>query len=173
MDLNTTTIFNCCIKMIKDCPKCRVYIYDVLHRPFPFWHPFHGFYNLAVTFRLLDELVPEFQRIASDHHWEVFDCPSRDRCMYLAVRCLEAGLVRRVGITQQKTLELSKPQYMALYWVTYQFKQMKEIQQIHFEHSGGYLMPENLPLSPEMIFKNEMRLAAILSSKMNEQDDNL
>ena len=158
---------------IKDCPMCRVYIYDVLHRPFPFWHAFHGFYNLAVTFRMIDELVPEFQRIAADHHWDTFDCPSQDRCMYITTRCFEAGLVRRVGLTQQKTLELSKPRYMALYWVRYQFKQMKEIQKIHFEHTGGYIKEECTPLHPDVIFKNEMTLAKILSAKMDAKDDNL
>jgi hypothetical protein len=158
---------------IKDCPKCRVYIYDVLHRPFPFNHTLYGFYNLRVAFKLIDELVPEFQRIASDHHWDVFDVPSQDRCMYILTRYLESGLVRRVGLTKDNKFELSRPKYMGLHWVFYQFKQMKEIQQIHFEHSGGYLMLENLPLPPDVIFKNEMRLAAILSTKTNAQDDNL
>ena len=157
---------------IKDCPKCRVYIYDVLHRPFPFWHSFYGFYNLKVAFKLIDELVPEFQRIASDHHWEVFDVPSQDRCMYILTRYLESGLVRRVGLTKGNVFEVSKPKYMGLHWIFYHFKQMKEIQRIHFEHSGGYIHEENIPLHPDVIFTNEMKLAAILSKKMESDDEN-
>ena len=156
---------------IKDCPKCSVYIYDVLHRPFPFWHSFYGFYNLRAVFKLIDELVPEFQRIASDHHWDVFDVPSQDRCMYILTRCLESGLVRRVGLTKDNKFELSRPKYMGLHWVFYQFKQMKEIQRIHFEHSGGYIQEENIPLHPDVIFTNELKLAAILSKKMESDDD--
>jgi hypothetical protein len=115
----------------------------------------------------MDELIREFQHIASDHHWDTFDCPSRGRCMYLVIRCIETGLVRRIGTNGEK----SKLQYMALYWVSHKFKQLKEIRQIHFEHSGGFILQDDQPLNPDMVFKHEMRLAMILSEKMRAPGD--
>ena len=119
------------------CSACSAYIYDVLNCDISSQDIYYGFYNFKAVKRIFPELVKEFQRIASDHHYDVFDTPDPRRSLYIVTRVTEAGLVKRTGITYHGTISRGKPHAMAFHWVNYYFKRLAGLQQLHREHSGG------------------------------------
>ena len=121
----------------QDCNACSVYIYDVLNCDLSSQDIYYGFYNFKAVKKILPELVREFQRIASDHHYEVFDTPDPRRSMFIVIRLIEEGLVKRTGMTFHGTLSRGKPHQMAFHWVNQYFRRLSGLQMIHYEHSGG------------------------------------
>jgi hypothetical protein len=119
------------------CNACSVYIYDVLNCDLSDQDIYYGFYNFKAVKRILPELVREFQKIASDHCYDVFDTPDPRRSMYIAIRIIEEGLVKRTGMTFHGSLSRGRPHLMAFHWVNQNFRRLEGLQQIHREHSGG------------------------------------
>lgn len=135
------------------CKMCRVYVWDVLHAPFPSEHIYYGFYNLKSVQKILPELVPEFHRIASDHYYDVFDIPDLRRSMYINTRAIESGLVRRTGISYHGCFSRGKPLEMASRWTNHYFKQLKNLQEIHRDHSGIFKEAPMPPIPLQAIIK--------------------
>lgn len=120
-----------------NCNACSVYIYDVLNCDLSSQDIYYGFYNFKAVKKILPELVREFQRIASDHHYDVFDTPDPRRSMFIVTRLIEEDFVKRTGITYHGNISRGKPHQMAFHWVNHYFKRLSGLQQIHYEHSGG------------------------------------
>lgn len=135
------------------CKMCRVYVWDVIHAPFPSEHMYYEFYNLKAVHKILPELVPEFHRIASDHFYEVFDTPDLRRAMYINTRAIESGLVRRRVFTRECVYRRGKPLEMASRWTNHYFKQLKNLQEIHREHSGTFKEAPMPPIPLQTILK--------------------
>ena len=121
----------------QNCNACSVYIYDVLNCDISRQDIYYGFYNFKAVKRILPELAKEFQRIASDHHYDVFDIPDPRRSMHIVTRVIEVGLVMRTGITYHGIISRGKPHPMAFHWVNHYFRRLAGLQRIHYEHSGG------------------------------------
>jgi len=120
-----------------NCNACSVYIYDVLNCDLSSQDIYYGFYNFKAVKKILPELVREFQRIASDHHYDVFDTPDPRRSMFIVTRLIEEDFVKRTGITYHGNISRGKPHQMAFHWVNHYFRKLSGLQQIHYEHSGG------------------------------------
>lgn len=135
------------------CNACSVYIYDVLNCDLSSQDIYYGFYNFKAVKRILPELVREFQRIASDHHYDVFDTPDPRRSMFIVTRLTEEGLVKRTGMTFHGSLSRGKPHQMAFHWVNHYFKRLAGLQMIHREHSDGVIEPP----APKLDLKTLLR----------------
>lgn len=136
-----------------NCNACSVYIYDVLNCEISDQDIYYGYYNFKGVKKILPELVKEFQRIASDHYYEVFDVPDPRRSMHIIIRVVEEGLVMRTGITYHGNISRGKPHQMAYHWVNHYFRKLSTLQQIHREHSGVYVEPPPLPLPRAILLK--------------------
>lgn len=132
---------------------CRAYVWDVVHAPFPSEHIYYNFYNLKRAQKILPELVPEFHRIASDHYYDVFDVPDIRRSMYIMVRVIESGLVKRSALTRECTYQRGKPLEMSYRWSNHYFKKLASLQQIHRDHSGGFKEAQIPPIPLQTILK--------------------
>jgi hypothetical protein len=135
------------------CNACSVYIYDVLNCEISRQDIYYGFYNFKALKRILPELAKEFQRIASGHHYDVFDIPDPRRSMHIVTRVIEAGLVMRTGITYHGTISRGKPHPMAFHWVNHYFRRLAGLQQLHREHSSGIVEGPMPVLSREILLK--------------------
>jgi hypothetical protein len=133
------------------CLKCNCYVHDVLATPFPYSDFYYGFYNLQVPKRMLPELVVEFHRLIGG------EFPSHEQMMFVAVRLIEEGLVRRMGISYHGTIERGKPLHMTMNWIRYYLRLLGPITQLHVDHSGNFKESQMAPLSPEVIERYQER----------------
>jgi hypothetical protein len=150
------------------CAMCRAYVYDILQVPVPSTHDYYGFYNLKSVRKVIPELVPEFHRIASDHCYELFRTPDLERSMYIVVRAIESGLVRRSGITYHGRMSRGRPIDMASSWVNHYFKQLVYLQVFHREHSGGFVVESMPPLNPDIL--QRYRSAGVVLVEITDDD---
>jgi len=148
------------------CQKCKSYVHDVLNTPFPYGDFYYGFYNLNVPKRILPELICEFHRVVVAHDYEDESSPQQSQLMYLSIRLVEEGLVRKLGISYHGSIGRGKPMHMALNWIRYYCMCMKNIRSIHHEHSGHFKEGPMPPLSAEIIERyNKMDLLTVSNKK--------
>jgi hypothetical protein len=104
---------------------------------------------------MIPELVPEFQRLVSNHRFELGQVPLRKHTTYIAIRLIEEGLVKRKGISFHGEITSSKPLFMALQWIYYYFEKLKHLKAIHDSHSGGYKESPLAPLPVHILLRYE------------------
>ena len=73
------------------CSECRMFIHDTLSVPISKDELYYGYYNLKCIPRLIPELVPEFQKLVSDHRFDLTQTPLRKYTTYIAIRLIESG----------------------------------------------------------------------------------
>ena len=134
---------------------CRMFIYDTLSVPISKDELYYGYYNLKCIPKLIPELVPEFQKLVSDHPFEISPLPFRKHTTYIAIRLIESGLVKRKGISFHGEITKGKPLLMALDWIYYYFQKLKHLESIHRDHTGGYKEVPNGPLPPHILLRYE------------------
>jgi hypothetical protein len=138
-----------------ECSACRAFIYDTLSVPISNDEIYYGYYNLKHIPELIPELVPEFQKLIWEHPFEVSPLPLRRNIMYIAIRLIESGLVKRKGISFHGQISNGKPLTMALDWIYYYFNKLKHLEEIHNSHSGGYKEVPHPPLPPYILMRYE------------------
>jgi predicted aldo/keto reductase-like oxidoreductase len=104
---------------------------------------------------MIPELVPEFQRLVSNHRFDLGQVPLRKHTTYIAIRLIEEGLVKRKGISFHGEITSSKPLIMALQWIYYYFEKLKYLRAIHHSHSGGYKEAPPAPLPVHILLRYE------------------
>jgi hypothetical protein len=104
---------------------------------------------------MIAELVPEFQRLVSNHRFDLGQVPLRKHTTYIAIRLIEEGLVKRKGISFHGEITSSKPLFMALQWIYYYFEKLKHLKAIHDSHSGGYKEAPLAPLPVHILLRYE------------------
>jgi hypothetical protein len=132
-----------------------MFIYDTLSVPISKDELYYGYYNLKCIPKLIPELVPEFQKLVSDHPFEISPLPFRKHTTYIAIRLIESGLVKRKGISFHGEITKGKPLLMALDWIYYYFQKLKHLESIHRDHTGGYKEVPNGPLPPHILLRYE------------------
>ena len=137
------------------CSACRMFIHDTLSVPISKDELYYGYYNLKCIPQLLPELIPEFQKLVSDHRFDLTQVPLRKHTTYIAIRLIESGLVKRKGISFHGQISNGKPLMMALQWIYYYFEKLKHLQAIHDSHSGGYRESPPAPLPPYILMRYE------------------
>jgi len=137
------------------CSACRIFIYDTLSVPISRDELYYGYYNLKCIPAMIPELVPEFQRLVSNHRFELGQVPLRKHTTYIAIRLIEEGLVKRKGISYHGQISNGKPLMMALHWIYYYFDKLKHLQSIHDSHSGGYKESPPAPLPVHILLRYE------------------
>lgn len=109
---------------METCPKCYAYVYDTIVRPPPFRDTFiyAAVINTKRGLRDVHSFIPDLIRAIEDD----LEIPG------IAVRFVEAG-----GICRPKCVN---PKYVipiAEMWVNIKLKEIGDLDQIHFLHSGG------------------------------------
>ena len=137
------------------CSACRAFIYDTLSVPISNDELYYGYYNLKCIPKLIPELVPEFQKLVCDHPFEISPLPFRKHTTYIAIRLIESGLVKQKGISFHGEITRGKPLVMALDWIYYYFQKLKNLESIHYEHTGGYKETPHPPLPPRILMRYE------------------
>jgi hypothetical protein len=137
------------------CSACRAFIYDTLSVPITNDELYYGYYNLKCIPKLLPELVPEFQKLVSEHPFEISPLPFRKHTTYIASRLIESGLVKQKGISFHGEITKGKPLLMALDWIYYYFNKLKNLESIHHDHTGGYKEVPFPPLPPRILMRYE------------------
>jgi len=137
------------------CSACRAFIYDTLSVPISNDELYYGYYNLKCIPKLIPELVPEFQKLVCDHPFEISPLPFRKHTTYIAIRLIESGLVKQKGISFHGEITRGKPLVMALDWIYYYFQKLKNLEYIHYEHTGGYKETPHPPLPPRILMRYE------------------
>lgn len=137
------------------CSACRAFIYDTLSVPISNDELYYGYYNLKCIPKLIPELVPEFQKLVCDHPFEISPLPFRKHTTYIAIRLIESGLVKQKGISFHGEITRGKPLVMALDWIYYYFQKLKNLESIHYEHTGGYKEVPHPPLPPRILMRYE------------------
>jgi hypothetical protein len=132
-----------------------MFIYDTLSVPISRDELYHGYYNLKCIPAMIPELVPEFQRLVSNHRFDLGQVPLRKHTTYIAIRLIEEGLVKRKGISYHGQISNGKPLMMALHWIYYYVEKLKHLQSIHDSHSGGYKESPPAPLPPYILMRYE------------------
>jgi len=138
---------------LHQCSACRAFIYDTLSVPITNDELYYGYYNLKCIPKLLPELVPEFQKLVSEHPFEISPLPFRKHTTYIAIRLIESGLVKRKGISFHGEITKGKPLLMALDWIYHYFNKLKNLRSIHHDHTGGYKEVPNAPLPPHILMR--------------------
>ena len=137
------------------CSACRVFIHDTLSVPISKDELYYGYYNLKCIPKMIPELVPEFQKLVSDHPFQLTQTPLRKYTTYIAIRLIESGLVKRKGISFHGEITSGKPLMMALQWIHYYFEKLKYLEAIHDSHSGGYKEVPNAPIPGHILLRYE------------------
>jgi len=135
------------------CSACRAFIYDTLSVPISNDELYYGYYNLKCIPKLIPELVPEFQKLVCDHPFEISPLPFRKHTTYIAIRLIESGLVKQKGISFHGEITRGKPLVMALDWIYHYFQKLKNLEYIHYEHTGGYKETPHPPLPPRILMR--------------------
>jgi hypothetical protein len=99
-----------------------MFIHDTLSVPISKDEVYYGYYNLKCIPKLIQELVPEFQKLVCDHRFDLGQVPLRKHTTYIAIRLIEEGLVKRKGISFHGEITSSKPLFMALQLIYYYFE---------------------------------------------------
>jgi hypothetical protein len=132
-----------------------MFIHDTLSVPISRDELYYGYYNLKCIPKLIPELVPEFQKLVSEHPFEISPLPFRKHTTYIAIRLIESGLVKQKGISFHGEITKGKPLLMALDWIYYYFQKFKHLESIHRDHTGGYKEVPNGPLPPHILLRYE------------------
>lgn len=123
---------------METCSKCYAYTHDTLLRPPPFRDTFlyAAFINTKRGLRDVHSFIPDFIRATNDPQ----EIPG------IAVRFVEAGGIRRLKFKLlMDTLDIAE------IWINVKLKEIGDLDQMHFFHSGGYAPdsmepPQSAPL---------------------------
>jgi hypothetical protein len=132
-----------------------MFIYDTLSVPISRDELYYGYYNLKCIPAMIPELVPEFQRLVSNHRFDLGQVPLRKHTTYIAIRLIEEGLIKRKGISYHGQISNGKPLMMALHWIYYYVEKLKHLKAIHDSHSGGYKESPLAPLPVHILLRYE------------------
>jgi len=119
---------------METCSKCYAYVHDTLLRPPPFCDTFlyAPFINTKRGLRDVHSFIPDFIRATND----------RQEIPNIADRFVEAG-----GIRRPKCVNTKYALSVAQIWINVKLKEIGDLDQMHFFHSGGFA-PE-LPEPPQ------------------------
>jgi len=113
-----------------NCPQCYAYAYDTLVRPASRARIdiFEHIVSMSRITKAAHTLTPEFIRA----------CVTKGDLSYVVILCVEAG-----GVIPPKNRKRNAFAIMSL-WMQGRIKDLGNMNEIHFEHSGGFV-PESLP----------------------------
>lgn len=117
-----------------DCPKCYAYAYDTLVRPHPTKEliSFGPVINVDRIKKAAHSLTHDFIRASLD----------RRELRHLVVMCVERG-----GVVRPKNGPRNCIMIMS-YWLERRLNDLGRLCELHFHHTGGYVIEEPAPKLP-------------------------